>query len=210
MLDKKIRVGIIDLGINNIHSIVNAFKKIKCKVNIISKKENLLKYNIVILPGVGAFKTEIKKLADLKIENEIIKFVENNPKNYLVGICLGMQLLFNESYEFGHSKGLGLIEGKVLPFDKKICKIIPHMNWNTISIKNNKKIFKKFSKKNFYFVHSYFCKPKNSNEIIAQTNHNGYKFCSNVKKKNIIGLQFHPEKSSLIGIDLLKNITKLI
>ena len=73
-----------------------------------------------------------------KIKNEINKFVEKSSNNYLIGICLGMQLLFDESYEFGHSKGLGLIEGKVLPFDKKICKITPHMNWNTISIKNNK------------------------------------------------------------------------
>ncbi|MDC0031503.1 imidazole glycerol phosphate synthase subunit HisH [Candidatus Pelagibacter sp.] len=209
MLGKKIKVGIIDLGINNIHSISNAYKKIGCNINIIRKKENLQKYDIVVLPGVGAYKTAMKKLSDLKIKNEIIKFVEKSSNNYLIGICLGMQLLFDESYEFGHSKGLGLIEGKVLPFDKKICKITPHMNWNTISIKNNSKLFNKFSKKNFYFVHSYFCKPKNQNEIVAQTNHNGYKFCSVVKKKNIIGLQFHPEKSSTIGIDLLKSITKL-
>jgi glutamine amidotransferase len=210
MLDNKVKVAIIDLGINNIQSIYNAYKIIGCKVNIITKKENLLKYNIVVLPGVGSYKAAIKKIAYLKIKDEIKKFIEKSPNNYLVGICLGMQLLFNESHEFGISKGLGFIDGKVLPFNKKICKITPHMNWNSVLIQNNDKIFKKYSNKNFYFVHSFFCEPKNKSEIIAQTNHNGHKFCSIIKKNNIIGLQFHPEKSSLIGMDLLKTIIKLI
>ena len=185
MLDSKIKVGIIDLGINNIQSIYNAYKIIECKVNIITKRENLLKYNIIVLPGVGAYKTAIKKLSNLKIETDIKKFIEKSPSNYLVGICLGMQLLFNESYEFGHSKGLGFIDGKVLPFDKKICKVTPHMNWNKILIKNHNKEFKKYSRKNFYFVHSYFCKPKNKKEIIAETDHNGHKFCGFVYPKRI-------------------------
>jgi glutamine amidotransferase len=209
MLDK-IKVGIIDLGINNIWSIYNAYKKIGCKVNVITEKENLMKYNIVILPGVGGYKSAIKKIADLKIESDILRFIEKKSNNYLVGICLGMQLFYTESNEFGYSKGMGLIEGKVLKFNKKICKVSPHMNWNSILINGNDKIFKKYDKKNFYFMHSYICQTKDKSNIIGQTKHNGQKFPSIVKKDNIIGFQFHPEKSSSIGLNLLESITKLI
>ncbi len=209
MLDAKIKVGIIDLGINNIHSIVNAYKLIGCNVKVISKKENLSKCNIVVLPGVGSFKSAMKKLTDLKIIFEIKNFLEKNSNNILVGICLGMQLFFDESLEFGYTKGTGLIRGKVLPFSKKKCKTVPHMNWNSIKIKEKTKLFKRYSSKKFYFVHSYYCQPFDLNQSVSQTNHNGQKFCSMVRKENIIGLQFHPEKSGIDGINLLQSINKL-
>lgn len=209
MLDAKIKVGIIDLGINNIHSIVNAYKLIGCNVKVISKTEILSKYNIVVLPGVGSFKSAMKKLTDLKIIFEIKNFLEKNSNNILVGICLGMQLFFDESLEFGYTKGTGLIRGKVLPFSKKKCKTVPHMNWNSIKIKEKTKLFKRYSSKKFYFVHSYYCQPFDLNQSVSQTNHNGQKFCSMVRKENIIGLQFHPEKSGIDGINLLQSINKL-
>tara|TARA_A100001011_G_scaffold374452_1_gene434958 strand:- start:106 stop:738 length:633 start_codon:yes stop_codon:yes gene_type:complete len=209
VLDTKIKVGIIDLGINNIHSIVNAYLLIGCKVKVISKKENLFKYNIIVLPGVGSFKSAIKKLTDMKIIFEIKNFIEKNPNNILVGICLGMQLFFDESLEFGYTKGTGLIRGKVLPFNKKKCKTVPHMNWNSIKIKEKTNLFGRYSGKKFYFVHSYYCQPFDLDQSICQTNHNGQKFCSMVRKENIIGLQFHPEKSGIDGINLLQSINKL-
>lgn len=210
MLDSKIKVGIIDLGINNTQSIYNAYQSIRCKVKIIKKKQNLTNYNIIILPGVGSFKYGINKLNSLKIKNEIKKFLEKNPKNYLVGICLGMQLFFDQSLEFGSTKGMSFIKGEVLPFDLIKCKKVPHMNWNSIFVSKKDKIFGKFTKKNFYFVHSFYCKPLKQSQVIAQTSHNNFKFCSIVKNNNIIGLQFHPEKSGKEGIELLKTINKLV
>jgi len=209
VLDSKIKIGIIDLGINNIHSIANAYLLIGCKVKIISKKENLLKYNIIVLPGVGSFKSAIKKLTDMKIISEIKNFLSKSSNNILVGICLGMQLFFDESLEFGYTKGTGLISGKVLPFNKKKSQTVPHMNWSSILIKKKSKLFSQYSGKKFYFVHSYYCQPLDVEQVISQTNHNGQKFCSMIKKRNIIGLQFHPEKSGVNGINLLKSINKL-
>ncbi len=210
MLDSKIKVGIINLEINNIHSISKAYQLIGCKVKIISKKESLLSYNIIVLPGVGSFKSGMKKLKDMKIINEIKEFLNNDSNNILIGICLGMQLLFEESLEFGHTKGLGLLKGKVLPFSKTKLKIVPHMNWNNILIKKRTKLLDKFSGKSFYFVHSYYCQPLDIKQNIFETNYNGQKFCSGIKKDNIIGLQFHPEKSGSNGIDLLKTINRLV
>ncbi len=210
MLDSKIKVGIIDLGINNTQSIFNVYQSIGCKVKIINKKQNLSNYNIIVLPGVGSFKYGMKKLNSLKIKNDIKKFLNKNPKNLLLGICLGMQLFFDESLEFGRSKGMGFIKGKVLPLELKRCKKIPHMNWNTILVEKRSNMFKQFSKKNFYFVHSFFCKPDDKSQIISKTKHNNFRFCSIVNKNNIIGLQFHPEKSGNEGKNLLKAINKLI
>ena len=210
MLDIKIKVGIIDLGINNTQSIFNVYQSIGCKVKIINKKQNLSNYNIIVLPGVGSFKYGMKKLNSLKIKNDIKKFLNKNPKNLLLGICLGMQLFFDESLEFGRSKGMGFIKGKVLPLELKRCKKIPHMNWNTILVEKRSNMFKQFSKKNFYFVHSFFCKPDDKSQIISKTKHNNFRFCSIVNKNNIIGLQFHPEKSGNEGKNLLKAINKLI
>ena len=144
MLDSKIKVGIIDLGINNTQSIFNVYQSIGCKVKIINKKQNLSNYNIIVLPGVGSFKYGMKKLNSLKIKNDIKKFLNKNPKNLLLGICLGMQLFFDESLEFGRSKGMGFIKGKVLPLELKRCKKIPHMNWNKILVEKRSNIFKKF------------------------------------------------------------------
>ena len=210
MLDIKVKVGIIDLGINNTQSIFNAYQSIGCKVKIINKKQNLSNYNIIVLPGVGSFKYGMKKLNSLKIKNDINKFLNKDPKNFLIGICLGMQLFFDESLEFGRSKGMGFIKGKVLPLELKKCKKIPHMNWNSILVKKGNNIFHQFSKKNFYFVHSFFCEPDDKSQIISKTNHNNFSFCSIVNKNNIIGLQFHPEKSGNEGKKLLKAINKLI
>lgn len=208
MSDNKIKVGIINLGINNIFSITNAYKKIGCEVKIINKKRNLSNFNIVVIPGIGSFKNGMRKLKLLKIQDDLKKFLEN-PKRHLIGICLGMQLFFEFSYEFGKIKGMGLIKGSVIPFDIKKTIKKTNNNWNDVIFKN-KLFFKKISNKKFYFTHSFFCKPLIKKEIYALTNFNKFNYCSIVKKDNIIGLQMHPEKSGKNGLELLMKINNFL
>ena len=210
MLDRNIKVGIIDLGINNIQSISNVYKTIGCKVKLIKKKQKLFNYNIIILPGVGSYKIGMKKLKLLKIQEDLKNFLNKSSNNIVIGICLGMQLLFDKSFEFGKTEGMKFIKGNVLPLDIKKCKKIPHMSWSKISKYKNNKIFNKFDKKNFYFVHSFFCKPFDNDVVIAKTSHGNFEFASIVKKQNLIGLQFHPEKSGEEGIKVLKQINKFL
>ena len=142
-------------------------------------------------------------MKNLKINNfidPILKHAKADKK--IIGICLGMQLLFEESFEFGNHLGLGLIEGSVLPFEKKINQRIPHVGWNKV-ISNNNEYNSFFG--DYYFVHSYYCNPKFNSVILFKTNYE-ISFCSGVKKDNIYGLQFHPEKSHMLGLNLLKKI----
>ena len=155
MKTNKLRIGIIDLKINNIFSIFKATQEANFKSKIIEKKENYKNYDLIILPGVGSFKEAMKKIKKEGIDIKIYDFIDNNSKK-LLGICLGMQLLFEKSEEFGNTRGLNLLNGTVKKFKKKV-KTIPHMNWNKIYFGNldNKSIIKTFNKKDFYFVHSY-------------------------------------------------------
>ena len=133
-------------------------------------------------------------------------------KKLLLGICLGMQLLFDESEEFGRTKGLGLISGKVKKLKFLHNYPVPHIGWNRIDLKKNKNNFLKNCNKKemFYFVHSYYCIPKNSKQISAQTKYGNLSFCSAVNSDNIFGTQFHPEKSSKPGISILDNLKNFI
>tara|TARA_B100001093_G_C26529671_1_gene885451 strand:- start:199 stop:840 length:642 start_codon:yes stop_codon:yes gene_type:complete len=209
MITNKLRIGIIDLKINNIFSIFKATQVANFKCKIIGKKENYKKYDLIILPGVGSFKEAMKKIKKEDIDKKIYEFVEDNSKK-LFGICLGMQLLFERSEEFGNTRGLSLLSGTVEKFNKKKVKIIPHMNWNKIHFKNlnNTSVLKTFDKKDFYFVHSFYCKIKKKNNLLSYTKHENLKFCSSVRHENILGTQFHPEKSGKIGINFLKKIEK--
>ena len=209
MKNNKLSIGIIDLKINNIFSIFKATQVANFKCKIIDKKENYKKYDLIILPGVGSFKEAMKKIKREDIDKKIYEFVEDNSKK-LLGICLGMQLLFEKSTEFGNTRGLKLLKGTVEKFKKKEVKIIPHMNWNKIYFKNLKDMptLKTFDKKEFYFVHSFYCRIKKKENLLTYTNHENFKFCSSVRHKNILGTQFHPEKSGKIGINFLKKIEK--
>ena len=149
MLDRKIKIGVIDLKINNIQSIVNAYKIIGCNVKIINKPEKLKSYNLIVLPGVGAFKNAKKSLMSSGLETEIKEFVSLNQNKILFGICLGMQLFFEKSYEFGEISGMKLIKGEVKKFNNKICETIPHMSWNKISLKKKIRNLKSFQTKIF-------------------------------------------------------------
>ncbi len=201
-------ISIIDYNMGNLQSVVNAFEKIGTKAKIISSANEILKSDRVILPGVGAFGDAMEHLQKEGLDEAIIEFTKSG-KPFL-GICLGMQLLFNNSNEFGKHRGLSLIDGDVVLFDKTKFKTphkIPHMGWNRVQTKNSK-LFRGMSREFYlYFVHSYhvICDEK---YVLATTNY-GYEFVSGVEKENIFGLQPHPEKSHNNGLKILENFMKV-
>ena len=205
----RLSVGIIDLTINNMFSVYRSCLKAGFKTEIIDLKKNKLNYDIVILPGVGTFKSGMKFLKKTHLNNKLLDYLER-PNAFVYGICLGMQLLFNKSYEFVETNGLELINGEVLKYHD-IKANATHIGWNKLNIKNEnfKKDFKKFENKYFYFIHSYYTKPKFKKDIFASSQYGTMNFCSVVKRGNIFGTQFHPEKSGFLGIEFLKNLKNL-
>ena len=196
-------IGIINLEMSNLGSIKNAIIHLGKKVELINNFSNLDKFTHLIFPGVGSFAEASKIIKKKKLKNKLINFLENGGK--LFGICLGMQLMFESSEEYGKSSGLGLFKGKVIKFNEPNLKI-PHMGFNSI-IHDNNKIWKKIPRStSFYFVHSYkvnFDDIKSSDNLI-KCNY-GRPFIAFIRKKNIFGCQFHPEKSGKQGLQLIKN-----
>ncbi len=205
----KIKIGIINLKINNIYSIYQACKNIGYNTRIVSPRENKYTYDVLILPGDGAFMTAMRFMRYNGIDQKIYEFLQNKNKR-LMGICLGMQLLFDKSEEFGNCKGLGLIKGDVKKIIKKKNILLPHIGWNKIilSSKKNNFITKKNNNKYYYFIHSFYCLPREVKNVSSYTKLGQFKFCSALNKDNIIATQFHPEKSGRDGLAILKNIFK--
>ena len=202
------KIGIINYGVGNLQSVKNSLDFLNIPNAIIDKPKEVRNFDKIILPGVGAFGAAIDKLNKLGFTDEIKKFAKQNKP--ILGICLGMQLLFDESYEYGRHKGLGLIEGEVLPFSKKVKKLpIPLVGWNNISKNSNSPILKGINDdSSFYFVHSFYCAPKEKSVIAASSDY-GIKFASIIHKDNIFGCQFHPEKSQSAGLKILDNFSKI-
>lgn len=197
-------IAIVNYGMGNVGSIKNMLKKVGYKSHVVEQPEELDKATLIILPGVGSFDNAMLKLSNLGFTHKIIELTKNSPVKFL-GICLGMQLLAGGSEE-GKENGLGLIPGKVLRFPKEDLKLkIPHMGWNTVQPVNDNRLFKGFSEIRFYFVHSYYfkCNQPDSHSI-GITNY-GIDFTSMVQKDNVTGVQFHPEKSHLFGMDFFRN-----
>jgi glutamine amidotransferase len=201
--------AIIDYNMGNLQSVQNAFDKIGSQAKIVSDPDSLKEYSRVILPGVGAFGDAMQHLKLSGLDEAIKEFIKSG-KPFL-GICLGMQLLFERSEEFGEHKGLGVIEGEVKKFDKSSFSHslkVPHMGWNKIKTKNSP-LFNGLDESFYlYFVHSYHVVCENEKDSIATT-HYGYDFVSGVQKENIFGLQPHPEKSHKNGLKILENFTKV-
>ncbi len=200
-------IAIIDYNVGNLSSVLNACKVLGVEASIENKPDNLSRYDKIILPGVGAFKDAMEHLKETNMDKAIIQFA--NSGKPVFGICLGLQLLFQSSEEFGKTSGLGLIDGEVKMFDydktiKENLKI-PHMGWNKISHTGNK-LFDNLNDPYLYFVHSYHivC---DEQYIIGKTDY-GYNFPSAVNKDNIFGLQPHPEKSHNSGLQIIKNFSK--
>ncbi|PLY09388.1 MAG: imidazole glycerol phosphate synthase subunit HisH [Arcobacter sp.] len=200
-------IGIIDYNMGNLASVYNACHLIDAKASIIQDPNEVKNYDRIILPGVGAFADAMSHLNETGMKEAILEFAKTGKP--MIGICLGMQLLFESSQEFGHSEGLGLINGEVVKFDRTKMHEdfkIPHMGWNTI-INKSDPLFDGLENPYLYFVHSFHAVTSEEN-IIGKTVY-GYDFVSAVKKDNIYGLQPHPEKSHDNGIQILKNFIKL-
>jgi glutamine amidotransferase len=177
-------------------------------VDLVRDTSKLKNYSKIILPGVGAFGDAIKRIRKKGIDKAI--FEEVNKGKYLLGICLGMQLLATKSYEHGEFNGLDLIEGEVVNFRNKINNLrIPHIGWNEVEMLKDDKILKSIeNRSDFYFLHSYYYKCWDSSQVVGVTNY-GIKYPSIINKDNIYGVQFHPEKSQEAGLRLMKNFIEL-
>jgi len=198
-------IDIIDYGIGNIGSIQNMIKFIGGNSRIVSKPEEILNSNKLILPGVGSFDTAMKRLNDSNLIDSIK--LSANKGTYILGICLGMQLLFDNSEE-GNLQGLGLIKGKVIKFNDNTLRI-PHVGWNKVTPTRNSTLFlNNLEPQKFYFTHSYHIECDNIVNVTATTNY-GIEFQCAVEYENILGTQFHPEKSHKYGMKIFSNYFKI-
>ena len=202
-------IGIVDYNMGNLASVINAFAKVGADATLESDPSNLSQYDKLILPGVGAFGDAMEHLQSNGMDKAVKAYASSGKP--LLGICLGMQLLFESSEEFGSTKGLGLIPGKVVAFDEAKFdhpQKVPHMGWNELFVQHNTPLFAGL-KKDFYlyFVHSFHaeCDDKYT---IGKT-HYGYQFVSAVQNDNIYGIQPHPEKSHENGLRIIENFAKL-
>ena len=201
-------IVIVDYGLGNLLSIKNMLKRVSERNVIISSKSEVIKKATkIILPGVGAFDNGMKHLEKYALVDILNKkaLIEKIP---FLGICLGMQLMTKRSDE-GDLPGLGWFDANTVKFDIDHSLKVPHMGWNNIKNKKNDNLFLKKNKKyRFYFVHSYHVKCNNYNDILYTTKY-GYEFHSAIKKDDLIGMQFHPEKSLHFGMDIFKSFAKL-
>ena len=207
-------VAIIDYKMSNLHSVQAACQKSGLSFVITSDKYEILDAKVAILPGVGAFGQAMKYLGDSKLDDTIYQFVDSGRP--FVGICLGLQLLFDSSEEFGDYSGLGLIKGKVKKFkfysDNSTKYPVPQIGWNKLNKTNDSwddSLLCDNSNEDFmYFVHSYFVEPKNDNIILSYTTYGNVEYCSSIQQNNIFACQFHPEKSGEIGLKVYKYLKK--
>lgn len=199
-------VAIIDYGAGNLHSVKNALDFLGEKSVITSDAGEILAADKVILPGVGAFGDAMDEMEKRGLDTAAKKAAESGRP--FLGICLGLQLLFDESEESPGKKGLGIIPGKVVKMKKQDGLKIPHMGWNNIITKDSR-ILNNFEKEPFvYFVHSYYISPDDSSVISAYTDYGG-KIPVAAERGNVFAVQFHPEKSGAVGMGILRNFLAL-
>lgn len=199
-------IAIVDYGMGNLKSVEKGFKKVGIAAVVTSNPRDVDNAEAVVLPGVGAFRDCIRNLSDLSLTEAVITSI-NKGKPFL-GICLGLQVLFSESEEFGTCKGLDIFRGKVVRFQKGLK--VPHMGWNTVKIINRPPILADIEDNAFfYFVHSFYVVPEDKG-IIATTTDYGTTFTSMVWKDNVFATQFHPEKSQDLGLKVLAGFGKFV
>ncbi|MCC0640163.1 MULTISPECIES: imidazole glycerol phosphate synthase subunit HisH [unclassified Clostridioides] len=197
---------IVDYGLGNIDSVSRGFKKAGIETKISNNLNEIKEANSLILPGVGAFRDSINALNKLDLVPIIKEHVSKG--KFLIGICLGMQLLYEKSYEYGEYEGLGLIEGSIDKLD--ISLKVPHMGWNNLKFnKKNDDILKYIKEDDYvYFVHSYYANSSNK-ELVAFSEYEK-KIPAIVRKDNVYGIQFHPEKSGEVGLNILRAYGEMI
>lgn len=200
-------IAIVDYGMGNLRSVEKGFLKVGIDVAVTNKPEIIEKADGIVLPGVGAFKDCMRELSNLRLTDAIVNAIRNG-KPYL-GICLGLQVLFSESEEFGKCRGLDIFRGKVIRFSDSNLKI-PHMGWNELTIQKQNPLLNGIKDKTyFYFVHSFYVAPEDSS-IIAATTDYGLNFTSMIWEDHIFAVQFHPEKSQAAGLRLLENFGRIV
>lgn len=200
-----VHLTIINYEMGNLKSISSGLKKVGATVEITQDIKVIIESDGIVIPGVGAFGDAMKNLATLK--STILEQVRTG-KPFL-GVCLGFQLIFDESTEFGLHKGLGILKGRVIKLPESV--VTPHMGWNQIDIQNyDNPLIEGIEDKSYvYFVHSYYPVPENPEIIVAETNY-GIEFPSIVSRDHIFATQFHPEKSSTVGLRMLENFINFI
>ncbi|HJT66701.1 MAG TPA: imidazole glycerol phosphate synthase subunit HisH [Pyrinomonadaceae bacterium] len=198
-------VAIIDYGVGNLRSVEKAFAATGCDA-IVSGDEKLLRSaERLVLPGVGAFGACMKALTARGFDQLVRERVEEGTP--LLGVCVGMQLLFETSEEFGSTPGLGLLPGRVKRFNDEL--VVPHVGWNRVDQIREDPLFNDIASESFfYFVHSFYCEPVETGIVAGKTDY-GIRYASVVAHRNICGVQFHPEKSQNAGLQLLKNFARL-
>ncbi|MFQ5455499.1 MAG: imidazole glycerol phosphate synthase subunit HisH [Nitrospirota bacterium] len=201
-------IAIIDYGMGNLRSVHKGFEILGYDAVITSDPVKIADASHIVLPGVGAFPDCMKNLEDLRLIDIVYKSIKIG-KPFL-GICLGLQILFTESEEFGIHKGLDIVKGKVVRFSSTFNKLkVPHIGWNSINIKKDVPILNNIPDKSYlYFVHSYYTLPDNEN-LMATTTEYGVEFVSSIQRDNIFACQFHPEKSHNLGLKILENFGRI-
>lgn len=199
-------IAIIDYGVGNLFSLTSSFNAIEQEAVITSDIETIRKADKLILPGVGAFADASKKLFESGLDKVILEEVKKNKP--LLGVCLGMQMLFEQSYEYGVHKGLGLIKGKVVYMELPGEYKIPHIGWNALKFKKESPILKYLNEGDYvYFVHSYHA--VDCDDALVATTDYGKDITAIVSNNNVYGCQFHPEKSGDVGLKILKAFAEI-
>ncbi|MBF0342819.1 MAG: imidazole glycerol phosphate synthase subunit HisH [Nitrospirae bacterium] len=200
-------IAIVDYGMGNLRSVSKGFLKVGVKALVTNQSRDIDDADGVVLPGVGAFRDCMANLEGLSLAEPVIRNIEKG-KPFL-GICLGLQLLFTESEEFGRCRGLNVFNGRVVRFPVNELKV-PHMGWNRITVKKHTPLFDDIEDEQyFYFVHSFYVAPQDES-IVAATSQYGVEFTSMVAKDNVFAMQFHPEKSQRLGLKILKNFADFV
>ncbi len=202
-------IAVIDYGMGNLRSVGKALEHVGADVVITGEPSKLKDSRALVLPGVGAFRDAVKNLKERGIWDVVLEEVKKGKP--LLGICLGLQLLFEKSYEFGETEGLGLIKGEVIKFNLPPEFKIPHMGWNQIFKKKESPLLEGIKEGEFfYFVHSYYVKPEEEEVVLTETDYGGLFFTSSIEKDNVFATQFHPEKSQRAGLKLLENFIRFV
>jgi glutamine amidotransferase len=198
------RVAIIDYGVGNLRSVEKAFAATGCDAVLSSDERVLRSAERLVLPGVGAFAACMRGLAEHGFNDLVLDRVADGTP--LLGVCVGMQMLFEESEEFGTTRGLGILPGRVRRFSGDL--VLPHIGWNQVNRDREHPLLHGIEDGSFfYFVHSYYCEPVDKSDVLGETDY-GTRYASIVADKNVAGVQFHPEKSQSAGLRLLNNFAQ--